>query len=118
VNVRTQEQQKTIDVVNGIKDKVLSLKDDFKYSVNTFSDQLEKVKIQLNMENRSRMKEQSTEQSWSWLDIGLNLGLVLALLYAVYTFVRRYGLTRSPAQSPLVFLSPSTSGPGGPGQVR
>jgi hypothetical protein len=118
VNVRTQEQQKTIDVVNGIKDKVLSLKDDFKYSVNTFSDQLEKVKIQLNMENRSRMKEQPTEQSSSWLDIGLNIGLVLALLYAIYTFVRRSSLVRSPAQSPLMYLFPSTPGVGGPGQLR
>lgn len=91
VNVRTQEQQKTIDVINGIKDKVLSLKDDFKYSVNTFSDQLEKVKIQLNMENRSREKER--DNTWVWIDIGLNVLLVAVLLYAVYIFVRRYFLS-------------------------
>lgn len=90
VNVRTQEQQKTIDVVNGIKDKVLSLKDDFKYSVSTFSDQLEKVKIQLNMENRSREKER--DNTWTWVDLGLNVLLVAVLLYAVYTFARRYFL--------------------------
>jgi len=95
VNVRTQEQQKTLDVVNGIKDKVLSLKDDFKYSVNTFTDQIEKVKVQLNMENRSREKE--TDDTWSWVDFGLNVLLVLVLLYAVYTFVRRYFLTRHAA---------------------
>jgi DNA-directed RNA polymerase alpha subunit len=93
VNVRTQEQQKTIDVVNGIKDKVLSLKDDVKYSVNTFSDQLEKVKIQLNMENRSRMQEEK-DSTWTWVNLGLNVLLVAILLYAVYTFVRRYFLTR------------------------
>lgn len=90
VNVRTQEQQKTIDVVNGIKDKVLSLKDDFKYSVSTFGDQLEKVKIQLNMENRSREKER--DNTWTWVDLGLNVLLVAVLLYAVYTFARRYFL--------------------------
>ena len=92
VNLRTQEQQKTIDVVNGIKDKVLSLKDDFKYSVNTFDDQLEKVKTQLNMENRSREKE--VETTWTWVNLILNVLLVAVLLYAVYTFVRRYFLTR------------------------
>lgn len=95
VNVRTQEQQKTIDVVNGIKDKVLSLKDDFKYSVNTFGDQLEKVKIQLNMENRSRVEEKDT--TWTWVDLGLNALLVAVLLYAVYTIVRRYFLARAPS---------------------
>lgn len=93
VNVRTQEQQKTIDVVNGIKDKVLSLKDDFKYSVSTFSDQLEKVKIQLNMENRSRTKHEK-DDTWTWIDLGLNILLVAVLVYAVYTFVRRYFLSQ------------------------
>jgi hypothetical protein len=92
VNLRTQEQQKTIDVVNGIKDKVLSLKDDFKYSVNTFTDQIEKVKVQLNIENRSREKER--DDTWSWVDFGLNVLLVIVLLYAVYTFVRRYFMSR------------------------
>lgn len=88
VNVRTQEQQKTIDIVNGIKDRVLSLKDDFRYSVNTFSDQLEKVKIQINMENRSRETEKDT--TWSWIDVGLNVLLIAILLYAVYVFARRF----------------------------
>ena len=95
VSVRTQEQQKTIDIVNGIKDKVLSLKDDFKYSVNTFSDQLEKVKIQLNMENRSRTEEMDT--TWTWVDVGLNALLVSVLLYAVYMFARRYFLSTPPS---------------------
>ena len=92
--LRTQEQQKTIDVVNGIKDKVLSLKGDVKYSVNTFSDQLEKVKIQLNMANRSRKAEADT--SWSWVDMALNAALIAILLYAIYTFVRRANTPRPP----------------------
>jgi len=98
VNVRTREQQKTIDIVNGIKDKVLSLKDDFKYSVNTFGDQLEKVKIQLNMENRSR--EEAREETWSWIDIGLNVLLVAVLAYAIYSLTRRYFLSRRPRPIP------------------
>ena len=91
IDLRKNEQQKTIDVVNGIKDKVLSLKDDFQYSVNTFSDQIEKVKIQLAMGNRSREKEK--DNTWIWIDVGLNVLLVAVLLYAVYSFARRYFLT-------------------------
>lgn len=98
VNVRTQEQQKTIDIVNGIKDRVLSLRDDFRYSVNTFSDQLEKVKIQINMENRSRDKER--DSTWAWIDVILNTLLIAALLYAVYTLASRY-LFAKPATTTL-----------------
>jgi len=105
VNVRTREQQKTIDVVNGIKDKVLSLKDDFKYSVSTFSDQLEKVKIQLNMENRGRAKEEK-DQTWIWVDLGLNILLVAVLVYAVYTLVRRQFLSATPGLPTLSFAQP------------
>jgi hypothetical protein len=105
VNLRTQEQQKTIDVVNGIKDKVLSLKDDFKYSVSTFSDQLEKVKIQLNMENRSRMKDEK-DQTWTWVNLLLNVLLIAVLLYAVYTFVRRYFLSHHTA-APIAIIPTS-----------
>jgi uncharacterized membrane protein YukC len=61
--------------------------------VNTFGDQLEKVKIQLNMENRSREKERDT--TWTWVDLGLNVLLVAVLLYAVYTFGRRYYLQQT-----------------------
>lgn len=87
--LRMTEQQGTIDVINGLKDKVLSLKDDFQYSVTTFGDQLEKVKSQLNMSNRSRDKG-PRDNTWTWIDIGLNVLLVAVLLYAVFTFIRRY----------------------------
>ena len=98
INSRTNEQQKTIDIVRGLKDRVLSLRDDFRYSVNTFSDQLEKVKIQINMENRSRDKER--DNTWAWVDTILNVLLVAVLLYAIYTFVRRYFLSRRPPPVP------------------
>ena len=107
-NARTQEQQKTIDVVNGIKDKVLSLKDDFRYSVNTFSDQLEKVKIQLNMENRSREKER--DNTWAWIDTILNVLLVAVLIYAVYTMVRRYFIARRPVVPTATIRIPTYTG--------
>jgi hypothetical protein len=109
VNVRNQEQQKTIDVVNGIKDRVLSLRDDFKYSVDTFSEQLEKVKIQINMENRSREKEQDT--TWAWIDVGLNVLLIAVLLYGAYILGRRYFFPPRPVVTrPAIYLnSPGVS---------
>lgn len=87
VNSRTQEQQKTLDVVNGIKDKVLSLRDDFRYSVNTFSDQIERVKSQIAMENRTR--EQETDTTSAWINVILNVLLVAVLAYAAYVLVRK-----------------------------
>ena len=88
VKMRTQEQQKTLDVVNGIKDKVLSLRDDFKYSVNTFQDQIEKVKMQIAMENRTRDKE-DTDRTSAWINTILNVLLVVVLAYAAYVLVRK-----------------------------
>jgi hypothetical protein len=108
VNVRTREQQKTIDVVNGIKDKVLSLKDDLKYSVNTFGNQLEKVKVQINMENRSRTQEK--DDTWKWVDLGLNALLVAVLLYAVITFVRRYFIAKHAAAATTTIRIPTYTG--------
>ena len=109
VNVRNQEQQKTIDVVNGIKDRVLSLRDDFKYSVDTFGEQLEKVKIQINMENRSREKEKDT--TWAWVDVGLNVLLVAVLIYGAYTLGRKYFFPPRPVVTrPAIYLnSPGVS---------
>ena len=99
VTTRTQEQQKTIDIVNGIKDKVLSLKDDVKYSVNTFSDQLEKVKTQIAMETRARPP--TPDSSWDWIDITLNVLLVGVLLGAIVVLVRRmWSRPATPAPAP------------------
>lgn len=87
-DARTRDQQKTLDVVNGIKDKVLSLRDDFKYSVGTLSNQVEKVRAQVNLENRTRDKEK--DNTWVWVDTILNVVLVVALVYAAYTVGKRY----------------------------
>jgi hypothetical protein len=88
VQARTRDQQKTLDVVNGIKDKVLSLRDDFRYSVNTFQDQIEKVKMQISMENRTREKE-DTDTTSAWINTILNVLLVVVLAYAAYVLVRK-----------------------------
>lgn len=76
-------QRKTVDVVNGLKDKVLSLKDEFKYSVDTFAGQLDKVQNAVNMNRRGRNTAIEIS-AWTWLDVILNILIVSALIYAVW----------------------------------
>jgi hypothetical protein len=75
-------QRQTIDVVNGLKDKVLTLKDEVKYAATTLKDQVEKVQNQINKERRGRQKE-TVISFWSWLDTLMNVVIVAALLYAI-----------------------------------
>ena len=95
IQQQTTQQQRTMDVVQGVNDKVLSLRDDFKYSVDTLNDQVEKLKIQINMENRSREKE--TEPFWKWLDTVLNIVLLGALVYTAWIVYRKYSSRLIPA---------------------
>lgn len=67
-----EKQEKTIDVVKGVKDKVLSLRDDLDYSVSTFGKQIKDIKNQINMD-RAHPKE----DPYFWLNFLLNALLVL-----------------------------------------
>ena len=75
-------QRKTLDIVNGLKDKVLSLKDDVRYASTTLKEQVEKVQNQINKDRRGRQKE-TTTTFWTWLDTLMNIVIVGALLYAI-----------------------------------
>jgi hypothetical protein len=86
-------QRKTIDVVNGLKDRVLSLKDELKYSADTFNEQLGKVQDAINRENRTR--ETSKEVSlYDWLDTILNILILSALVYVIYLIARKVWFRR------------------------
>jgi hypothetical protein len=89
VQVRQQQQQKTIDVVNGLRDRVLTLKDDFKYSTDTLQRQLGKIKDQIIYDRRKR-QEQSTDTTWDLLDKGLNYAIIGVLLLAVWKIYSTY----------------------------
>jgi len=78
-----QTQKRTIDVVNGLKDRVLSLKDAMKYSADTFTEQLHKVQDAINRDRRGRDKP-TTTSLWDWVDTVLNILIVGALLYVLY----------------------------------
>ena len=92
-------QRKTVEVVTGLKDKVLSLKDEFKYSVDTFTHQLDKVQTAINMERRGRDTETKVDP-WSWFDLFLNGAIVLGLLYAVSVLYSK--IFRRPATTLLI----------------
>jgi hypothetical protein len=89
-------QRKTIDVVKGLKDKVLSIKDDVKYAADTFKDQLGKVEDAINRERRE--KDVVPEAGFlSWLDMILNITIIGGLLYLIYTLYRKF---RTPTLTP------------------
>ena len=94
-----ESQRKTVDVVNGLKDKVLSLKDEVKYAADTFKGQLNKVQDAINRERRGRVGE-TTVSFWDWLDTILNILIVSGLLYVIYLLYRKYRVT--PAVNPPV----------------
>lgn len=90
---QSQQQARILDVVNGVKDKVVSLKDDFSYSATTLGKQLEKIKSQIVMDTRKRTSEPET-LPWTWVDGVLNVILVAALLYAAYILYRKVSTPR------------------------
>lgn len=84
-----ETQRKTVDVVNGLKDKVLSLKDEVKYAADTFKDQLNKVQDAINRGRRERDALPETS-IWTWLDTILNIFIIAALLYVIYLVYQRF----------------------------
>lgn len=92
-------QRQTIDVVNGLKDKVLSLKDEVKYAATTLKDQVEKVQNQINKERRGRQQE-TTTSFWTWLDTLMNVIIVGALLFAIVTIYPKAMKYMAPKPAP------------------
>ncbi len=103
---QTAEQKKVLDVVNGVKDKVLSLRDDFQYSVNTFQGQIAKLKDQITYDARKRAEEPETP-AWFWVDGVLNVLLAAVLIYAAYSLYKKVMARRSMAPAVTVVTNPS-----------
>ena len=87
---RQQNQQRTQDIMNSVKEGVLTLKDDFKYTTNIFKEQIDNLKNQINMERRGREKPTSEGGDfYKWVDALLNLFIIAGLIYAVFVFWRK-----------------------------
>lgn len=103
VNARTYQQQKTLDIINGLKQNVLTIKDDFKYSVDTLQRQLGKLRDQIVYDKRKR-EIQSKDNLWDILDRVLNYLIVAVLLFAIW---KLYGVFSAKASK--VALTPTAS---------
>lgn len=90
LKTRLDSQRTTIDVVDNLKDNVLTLKDDFQYSVDTFTDQLEKLQTQINMDRRGREKPSDKDDPWKWIDTVLNMLIVIGILAAIVIAYSRW----------------------------
>jgi hypothetical protein len=97
-----ENQRKTVDVVNGLKDKVLSLKDEVKYAADTFKEQLDKVQDAINKKRRNRTAD-TPISFWDWLDTILNVIIVGSLLYVAYLVYKKFS-TSLPVSQPAVIL--------------
>jgi hypothetical protein len=85
---RKDQQQRTIDVINGLKDKVLSVKDDLTFSVNTFQRQVDAIKNQINKDKK--IQSETIQTTTSWVDIFLNWAIAIATIVCIVMLVRRF----------------------------
>jgi hypothetical protein len=86
IQSRADQQKRTIDLIQGVKDKLLSAKDDLSTSVKTFQKQIDTLKNQIQVERHAKVEEDTT--SWSYLDLGLNI-LIFFILLGLIAFVVR-----------------------------
>lgn len=83
---QSTQQQSTLDLINSVKDNLLTVKDDMEFSVGTFSKQVDAIRNQINMNRRKR--EQATDYG-SWLSMGLNIAIVAALVFMIFVIGRK-----------------------------
>jgi hypothetical protein len=82
----------TIETVNGIKDKVLTVKDDLQYSVSAFQRQLDAIRNQMNINKKKQIE--TVQQTTSTIDTVLNWLIILGTFLAIF-FVVRYLMRKS-----------------------
>jgi len=85
-----QDQSATIDAAKGVKDKVLSIKDELQYSTTTFQKQLNLLKDAITLEYRKNQEKKET--GYSWIDPLLNGLIILLLIVGIVVVVRKYFL--------------------------
>ena len=76
----------TIETVNGIKDKVLTVKDDLQYSVSAFQRQLDAIRNQMNINKKKQIE--TAQQASSTIDSILNWLMIILTFIAVFLAVR------------------------------
>jgi len=97
---QSQQQQMTLDLVDTVKDKLFTVKDDMEYSVSTFDKQISDIRNQININKTTH--QQATDYG-KWIGVGLNFAIVLALLFMIFVIGRKAmgGASFSPSSGPL-----------------
>jgi hypothetical protein len=103
LKTRLNQQQQTIDVVNSVKDKVLTMRDDFAHTTNVFSKQLSELKNQIQIEKKKSAEEKI--QVFSWVDAILNVLITILVLGLLIVIVRK--TISSKSGSTPAYTSPS-----------
>lgn len=103
LKARLGQQQQTIDVVNSVKDKVLSMRDDFAYTTNTFAKQIAELKNQINIEKKKTEEEKI--QVASWADMLLNIFITILALALLFVIARKVIYKPSPTTPSSVYTS-------------
>jgi hypothetical protein len=88
INSRIQQQSNTIQIVDGVKDKLGSLRDEFQYSVGTFGKQIQELKNQIQIERKKREEEKVIPTDW--LGTLLNILILLVLGYAIFVVFKKF----------------------------
>jgi hypothetical protein len=97
VSLKNQQQQ-TIDAVNGVKDNVIGVTDDMKFSVAAFGKQLTEIKNQIQLDKKKKIIEAQTYSSW--FDLILNILIAMVTCVAIF-FVARAVMARVSASAPI-----------------
>lgn len=94
IQAKNNQQQSTIEVVDGVRDKILTVKDDLVFSVSTFQKQIDDIKNQIN---KNKVKQaQTIAAASSWVDTFLNWVIALVTLVAIVLLGRRFLGGRTP----------------------
>jgi hypothetical protein len=100
---RQEQQQRTMDVVKAVKDKVISMKDDFKMTTNVFGKQIAELKSQIEIEKRRSLDEKQEVQSW--FDFVVNILVVVFAIAAILAIVRKLVSTPATPAPPTIGIS-------------
>ena len=86
LNNQSLQQQQTLDLVNSVKDNLMSVKDDMEFSVGTFDKQINEIRNQITINRRTHAQ---AADYGKWMSVLLNVLIVLSILYLLFALVRR-----------------------------
>jgi hypothetical protein len=98
ISERQAQQTSTKTAVDAVKDKLISLKDDFRTTTTTLTKQVTELKNQIELEKRRSVVQ--TQQTSEWF---INLILVIVSLVVIVMLARR--VMARQAQSPSTYTS-------------